>query len=242
MTNSANADACANVVEYRKSRKAKRLSICVKNQGNVVVSIPEGVSPETAEKFVQSKKEWIEKAIRRLQTREPKHSQTVYTPNSEFCTKFRAMKFLPDNRKNFRLHILDKHFDIYYPRDVDFENETVQSVIRQLVEHVWKVEANEYLPQRMRSIAAQCGLSYKSLHIKNTRSFWGQCRRDNVIILSLHLMHLPDHLIDYVIMHELCHTIHKNHQNEFWALLDSLTGGKAKLLAKEMGNYSTRIY
>lgn len=242
MMDSQLANACVDAVEYRKSHKAKHLSICVKNAGNVVVSIPEGVSMEMAEKFVQAKKEWIFNAIQKLQNREPKHSQTVYKPDSEFCTKFRAMKLLPDDRKNLRLHILDKHFEIYYPQDMDVESETIQSVIRQFVEHVWKVEATEYLPQRLSSIAAQCGMKYKSLNIKNTRSFWGQCRKDNAIILSLHLMHLPDHLIDYVIKHELCHTVHKNHQKEFWALLDSLTAGQAKILAKEMANYSTRIY
>jgi len=55
----------------------------------------------------------------------------------------------------------------------------------------------------------------------------------NNINLSIFLMNLPAHLIDYVIIHELVHTVHKNHGPSFWKLLDQHTGG-AKLLAAEM--------
>jgi len=54
-------------------------------------------------------------------------------------------------------------------------------------------------------------------------------------------MRLPDHLIDYVIIHELCHTIEKNHGKGFWNLMDTILGD-AKSLSKELKNYSTQIY
>lgn len=55
-------------------------------------------------------------------------------------------------------------------------------------------------------------------------------------------MNIPDNLIDYVILHELCHTVEKNHGPKFWKLLDHVTNGNAKLLAKEMKKYSTRFF
>jgi predicted metal-dependent hydrolase len=55
-------------------------------------------------------------------------------------------------------------------------------------------------------------------------------------------MRLPDYLIDYVILHELCHTKEKNHGIKFWNLLDKCTDNKAKTLSKEINNYSTFIY
>ncbi|HIP35703.1 MAG TPA: M48 family peptidase, partial [Crocinitomix sp.] len=59
--------------------------------------------------------------------------------------------------------------------------------------------------------------------------------------LSLHLMRLPEYLIDYVILHELCHTIEKNHGKYFWALLEKVSPG-ARKLAKELKKYNARIY
>jgi hypothetical protein len=59
--------------------------------------------------------------------------------------------------------------------------------------------------------------------------------------LNLHLMRLPPALIDYVILHELVHTIHRNHGKEFWKMLDRLTGN-ARGMAKEMKMYHTEIF
>ncbi len=53
-------------------------------------------------------------------------------------------------------------------------------------------------------------------------------------------MTLPSHLRDYVIIHELCHTVHHNHSAKFHALVDKLLGGKEKALARELRGYSTR--
>jgi predicted metal-dependent hydrolase len=227
-------------VEYRKSTKAKCLRIAVYKDKGVVVSVPRRFSFNEAESFVLSRLKWIEKSLQKLNS--IKREQTVYNGKDVFSTKFRVMNLIPDDRKNLRLKISDKHFDICYPRDIDVENEVIQSIIRRFVEHVWKVEAHEYLPGRLQHWTQVYNLRCRSLTIKNTRSFWGKCGGDNSIVLSLHLMHLPEHLIDYVILHELCHTIHKNHQKEFWELLDKYTSGKAKILAKEMKNYSTRVY
>ncbi|MCW8824058.1 MAG: M48 family metallopeptidase, partial [Ignavibacteriaceae bacterium] len=59
--------------------------------------------------------------------------------------------------------------------------------------------------------------------------------------LSIHLMRLPDHLINYVILHELVHTVHHNHSERFWSLLNSVTGS-AKNLDKELRKYRIAIY
>ncbi|MDR0385038.1 MAG: M48 family metallopeptidase [Prevotellaceae bacterium] len=227
-------------VEYRTSAKAKWLRISVHREKGIVVSVPKRLPLSEAENFVESRLQWIEKSLRKLNSK--RQEQSVYNKTNSFSTKFRTMKLIPDSRKNMRLKISEKHFDIYYPHDAELESEKIQSVIRKFIEHVWNVEAHEYLPGRLLHWSTACNLECKNLTVKNTRSFWGQCKGDNSITLSLHLMHLPYHLIDYVILHELCHTVHKNHQREFWMLLDRYTSGKAKALAKEMKNYSTRVY
>ncbi|MDR0560893.1 MAG: M48 family metallopeptidase [Prevotellaceae bacterium] len=228
------------IIEYKVSHKAKYLRIKVTENNGIEVTVPAKMPLDEAEIFVRSKEKWIIKSLQHLALKKKKY--TVYEPHTEFKTKFRQMKLISEDRKNFRLKISGNCFEIFYPQNVDIMHETVQTSIRKLIEHVWKVEAYEYLPERVSLLASRCNLQFKNLTIKNTRSFWGKCCGDNSIVLSLHLMHLPDHLIDYVIIHELCHTIHKNHQKEFWKLFESLTGGKAKIMAKEMKNYSTRIY
>jgi predicted metal-dependent hydrolase len=55
-------------------------------------------------------------------------------------------------------------------------------------------------------------------------------------------MRLPHHLCNYVILHELAHTLHKHHQMAFWQYLDRLTDGKARKLDKELNGYSPEIW
>lgn len=98
-------------------------------------------------------------------------------------------------------------------------------------------EAMVVLPSRVAELAVRTGLQYRSVTIRATRSKWGSCNGRNDLSLSLYLMTLPEHLRDFVILHELCHTVHHDHSPRFHALLDRLVGGKEKLLNKELRSY-----
>ncbi len=80
-------------------------------------------------------------------------------------------------------------------------------------------EAKKILPQRLEELAKKHGFKYEKVAIKNAKTRWGSCSYRNNINLNLHLARLDSDLVDYVILHELCHTIEKNHSARFWALL-----------------------
>ena len=96
------------------------------------------------------------------------------------------------------------------------------------------------LPVRIGRIAAETGLRYAKLSIRASRTKWGSCSGRNHISLSLFLMTLPEHLRDYVIVHELCHTVHHDHSPRFHALVDRLVGGREKALSRELRAYAIR--
>lgn len=100
--------------------------------------------------------------------------------------------------------------------------------------------AKEDLPPRIARIAAAKGLRYAGMTVRAARTKWGSCSGRNTISLSLYLMLLPEHLRDYVILHELCHTVHHDHSPRFHALVDRLTGGRERELAAELRRYSIR--
>ncbi len=94
-------------------------------------------------------------------------------------------------------------------------------------------QAKEYLPNRVKELASSHKFKYNSLRIKNVKTIWGSCSNKNNINLNLNLMKLKPELIDYVILHELCHTIEKNHSQKFWNLLEKHLPD-AKKLRKEL--------
>lgn len=99
--------------------------------------------------------------------------------------------------------------------------------------------AREDLPERIARLSAATGLRYEKLSIRASRTKWGSCSGQNHISLSLYLMTLPGHLRDFVILHELCHTVHHNHSPRFHALLDRLVGGREKELSRELRRFTT---
>jgi predicted metal-dependent hydrolase len=228
-------------VHFRKLPRSRSIRILIRPEKGVLVTLPLHESFTNAELFLYEKADWVIKAMQRIKTKQ-EEKKTVFTPETEFATYSRKVQLVPEVRHNVRVQIIPEIVYIYYPKHRSIQDETLQTVIRKAVEHAWKVEAHEALPQRVAQLAAQCNLIYKKLNIKNVRSYWGICMPDNSITLSIHLMHLPPHLIDFIILHELTHTIHKNHGAGFWKLLDRLANGKAREYSRALQKYSTRVY
>lgn len=87
--------------------------------------------------------------------------------------------------------------------------------------HSWyQREAADFLPQRFDALVAQTGFKPSGLEIKYYKSRWGSCTSKRVIQLNWRLMMVPETVIDYVIIHELCHLKHFNHSKAFWALVE----------------------
>ncbi len=97
--------------------------------------------------------------------------------------------------------------------------------------------AKSYLPARLKELAEQFGFKYGKVTVRLARTKWGSCTGRNDISLSLFLMTLPPHLIDFVLIHELCHTVHHNHSAEFHALVDRCVGGRERELHRELRSH-----
>ncbi len=96
------------------------------------------------------------------------------------------------------------------------------------------------LPPRVERIARMFGFSYGRITIRASRTKWGSCSFRNDLSLSLYLMALPERLRDYVIVHELCHTVHHDHSPRFHALVDRCLGGQERVLDRELKSYVIR--
>ncbi len=103
-----------------------------------------------------------------------------------------------------------------------------------------KEAAKKTITSRLNQLAAQHGLTYSRVSIRNQRTRWGSCSAKGDISLNIKLVAMPQELADYVILHELVHTRVHNHGKKFWQELDKYTkNGKAK--AKRLVEYGLRI-
>jgi predicted metal-dependent hydrolase len=202
-----------NIVQYReigevtyvRNNRAKNLTVRINPEGKIRVTIPRASGKKRAEAFLLSKKDWI------LRKKEEIHSTN-------------ASRWVPRTNEYIRIRGRIRRLEL-------------QGQESSPEEALWRVvleEAKTYLPGRLVTLAGEFGYAYKGLKIRKMKSRWGSCTPANSINLNSWLVMLPPHLSDYVLLHELVHTRHKNHGRSFWKELDQLTGGKSAALRKEL--------
>lgn len=224
-------------ITVSKTRRARRITLSVRPPDKIRLSMPAWVTMKEAMRFVDSRVEWVEGAIEKYAAKHP-----VEVIEMPYFTRWHHLKLSPLDTSKITISIRYGIIEVIYPLELDYRDETVQQAVKKGIEEAWRAEAKEYLPERVSALATEHGFQHGKVSIRNTVSKWGSCSSRNDISLSLHLMRLPDHLIDYVLLHELCHTVHKNHGPKFHQLLDEHTGGRHKALNKELRSYHTRWY
>lgn len=227
-------------VTFKQSKKYKRLKISLAPFKGVVVTYPINCSFSSAIIFVNKKLDWIEEKIKIITEYENK---SIFNLNNKDCltTKYHTINFVPHRINSIKTITENRSVTIFYPFNKSINDHEIQSYIKNIVIKVLRKEAIEYLPKRVNFLANSYGFKYNKLSLRNNKSRWGSCNRNNDISLNIHLMRLPDHLIDFVILHELVHTIHKNHGNDFWKCLRSIVKD-ADNYRRELKNYQPILW
>jgi len=203
--------------------------------------MPKNCDFSEAEKFIFQKEEWILEALSKVKNFEKK--KTFFNENSVFSTKTHDLKLVKTKelQSKVKINIIKGSIMFYYPADADFQASFIQNAIRKAISETFRLEASAFLPVRTVELADKFGFSCGRVTVREAKTRWGSCSGENNISLNIYLMQLPDELIDYVILHELCHTKVKNHSSKFWDLLRKVAP-KSDIYRKEMKKYSTTYF
>jgi len=222
-----------------RSSRAKSLNITIKPFTGVRVSVPIGVSFKKALEATEQRIGWIKSQLSKMQKAEELF--TVFNLDTKFQTRTHHLEVRVSDKSTLTSVVRNNKITVSIPHEKSIADSEVQNEIRKAIERAWRKEAKDYLPLRVKELALKHKFEYKNVAVKNAKTRWGSCSFDNNINLSLHLMRLPDHLVDYVILHELVHTKIKNHSRDFWQLLD-IVSGNAKHLDREVKDCRVQIY
>ena len=192
-------------------KKIKNFIIRIYPDLRIAISVPLHASSKDIENFIQSKKEWIETTLNKIEM--AKENKNNFKKNTiKILGKDVEKKIIESDLERIRLTDTSLYI---YSKDID-----KAEIERKLLE--WKVEKlksilDEYLAKYTKLLDKN--ISY--YHIKKLSSAWGiYHRKENYISFNFDLIEKDIECIEYVVLHELCHIFYMNHQKDFWALVE----------------------
>jgi predicted metal-dependent hydrolase len=193
----------------RSSRKT--LAILVKHDGSVIVRAPMKTPERTIWEFVEKHRSWIEKKKAELLSADIELSKQ-YQPGEMFM-------FLGES---YPLEIV-KHQRQPLALEGTFKLvESVHTRAQTIFENWYRQQARRIIQERVDLYAKQYGFQYQRIKIMSARTRWGSCSRSGSLNFSWRLIMAPIEQVDYVVVHELTHTVHHNHSKRFWKKVESV--------------------
>lgn len=194
-----------NYILIRKEVKHARLR--VSEDGRVRIIAPPAFSEEDITAMLKKKARWIDKNLK-------------YFNGMSKIELQRNQLLLFGNRYSY-------FYDTIYAHKVviDHEHKTITSqkdLLDPKIQEKWyRTIAKQYLNKRTKELSTKLKLPYSKLFIRKSKTKWGNCSRNKNISLNWKLIKAPDYVIDYIIIHELLHTVVMSHTHKFWTLLKS---------------------
>lgn len=195
----------ASMVDYTLIRARRRTAaIQIQKDGQVVVRAPMRLPKKEIERFLQEKESWILAQQQRMRQRQQRREQFALSDGR-----------LPLLGKFFPLEQTDSAKPSYQdgvfclPRGGEEQ-------LRQQAQLLYRQIAREELTRRVAFYAPKLGVQPTGLRINGAKGRWGSCSGKNSLNFSWRLMLAPEHCVNYVVVHELCHILHHDHSAAFW--------------------------
>ncbi|HLP04817.1 MAG TPA: SprT-like domain-containing protein [Paludibacter sp.] len=229
------SDSELGTIEFVRSPRATHIHVRILPSG-LKVSLPSVSTREQALEFIESIRAKLLKKqadIGKKLQKNPVHIDEN-TPLQTLTFKVVACV---RQRENIHFSLKNNILSIEYPLHANCAEKRTQESFWQGISYFLKKEAKRILPERTKQLAQQHGFQFADVKIQSSKTRWGSCSGKQNINLSFYLLLLPYHLVDYVILHELCHTREMNHGVNFWRWMDKVTDNKSKEFRAELKKY-----
>jgi len=196
----------------RSKHRKKTIAIEVTEEGEVVLRVPLNTKDVEIERIILKNKDWIKKkrveilSKAKITRKEFKEGEKFLFLGREYPLKAikpqdKPLKF---SREGFVLS--DRHLE----------------VAKEIFVKWYKDKAKRIISERVKFYAKRCSLPYDRVRITSANKRWGSCSKRGNLNFSYRLIMAPLSVIDYVVVHELCHIKERNHSRNFWKLVESI--------------------
>jgi predicted metal-dependent hydrolase len=195
-------------VKVRRSLKAKRVAIKIISSKLVELVLPRVVDFAKAYNFLISKEAWIISKVSNITNNSSAILESISILGEEYQLIF-------NNREiDEPIKIIGDKIFISYVIPINKLNLILVPKLKKILKH----EIESYAALRAKEI----NVVYNKISIREVRSRWGSCSKNKNLSFSWRLVLAPRHVMEYLVVHELCHLIEMNHSFKFWRLVYKL--------------------
>ncbi len=212
-------DRAVQAVVKRSAKRRRTLSVCVARDGSVAFNIPLRTSQRALHDFARSKQGWLFAQLQQAHTRAQQRAATANSMQFLGETYSITIEQSPLLRRGGFCE-LNGNFIIHIPATLLPAKQTAQ--VQQLLAKWYQTKAVIIFNERIAHFAAQLNVTPGKLKMRDTKSRWGSCDRHGNLNLNWRIVMAPLTLVDYLIVHELCHIVHFDHSPKFWNLVGSI--------------------
>lgn len=192
---------------YRKS-----VYLTVISQDKIEIRSPFGINDRKILSFILKNEAWITDKLNKANDNPEKRAyndgETFYYQGQGYTLKVKI-----GDRSNILVNNLDNTIRIECRE---------KNQIKYILTNWYKDRASCYIMDRVNYYESIIGVKAGKIRIKNQRTIWGSCSSKNNLNFNVKLIMMPDYIIDYVVVHEICHLIHFNHSKEFWKKVEEV--------------------
>jgi predicted metal-dependent hydrolase len=199
-------------------KKRATMGIYIDLYGNVEVQVPKGTSEECVLQLLEEKWDFIQQRTKEMKDRTVGYKENVYDEDGSFLYLGNAFRILisqdSDIKKDHvvfegdKLHIYVKHHE--------------EERIKQALKRFYYQKCKALVEKRIQFYQSNFKLKPRSIHISDSNHTWGTCDSMRQLTFNWKLAMAPLDVIDYVVVHEMCHMVHLNHDRSFWRLVGKI--------------------
>jgi len=216
-------------IVLKKSRRAKRFRLQLDSAGQFILTTPLLTPKWAANLFLKKHVGWIEKQSSKIEKQKELRPDFQYRTGDMFYYFGEPviLRISPSERKRPAIKIRDNKMLIMLYKNIS-ETEGVKAV-KKTIQKFYREKAEEVIHDRLQFFNEHYNFRYNRVTLRDQKSRWGSCSRLKNLNFNWRLIMAPIEIIDYVVVHELCHLKEMNHSARYWALVaETVPGHKTR--------------
>lgn len=199
-------------------KKRTTIGIYINLYGNVEVQAPKGTSKKSVLQLLEGKWNLIQQRTKEMKDRTVGHLEKVYDHGESFLYLGNTYPILISQDTDIEKdHVVfeENKLHVYVKQQEDER-------IKQALKRFYYQQCKALVEKRIQFYQSNFRVKPRSIRISDNKSNWGTCDSMRQLTFNWRLAMAPQKVIDYVVVHEMCHMVHMNHDRSFWRLVGKI--------------------